>query len=129
MEYIENIYEKIGGEETISKLVNAFYGNVAKHPDLIPIFPDDLTEVANRQFKFLTQFFGGPLLYSMEYGHPMLRARHIPFPITPKRAEAWLSCMHDAMDKIGLEGPIREHMFQRLTQVAYHMVNQPPEND
>ncbi|RXT08122.1 globin [Ammoniphilus sp. CFH 90114] len=121
-------YDLIGGAETIAKLVDAFYDRVAVHPDLIPIFPEDLTETREKQYLFLTQFFGGPLLYSEQHGHPMLRARHIPFPITPKRAEAWLSCMEQAMEHIGLKGPIRDFMFERLTQTAYHMVNRPPED-
>lgn len=120
-------YELIGGAETIGKLVNAFYDLVAVHPELSPIFPKDLTETREKQYLFLTQFFGGPLLYSELHGHPMLRARHLPFPITPKRAEAWLSCMNQAMEQIGLEGPIRDFMFGRLTQTAYHMVNRPAE--
>ncbi|MEK0397531.1 globin, partial [Lactobacillus delbrueckii] len=78
----------IGGEK-LGRLVDAFYKRVAKHPDLIPIFPDYLTEVATNQKQFLTQFLGGPPLYTEEHGHPMLRARHLPHEITPKRAKAW----------------------------------------
>ena len=32
----------------------------------------------------------------------MMRARHMPFPITPERAEAWLGCMRGALAEIGL---------------------------
>ena len=94
-------YEEIG-PETLSKLVDAFYEKVAAHPLLKPIFPDDLTETARKQKQFLTQYLGGPNIYSQEHGHPMLRARHIPFPITPDRAQAWLECMAIAMDDYGL---------------------------
>ena len=81
--YEGNPYQDIGGAETLQKLVDVFYNLVAAHPDLAPIFPEDLTETKERQFKFLSQFLGGPDLYSREHGHPMLRARHMPFPITP----------------------------------------------
>lgn len=113
------------GEETLNKLVDAFYYRVARHPDLIPIFPEDLSEVARKQKQFLTQFLGGPTLYSNEHGHPMMRARHLPHEITPKRAKAWLSCMSAAMDEVKLEGPIREQFFSRLVLTAQHMVNTP----
>ncbi|PWK13443.1 globin [Tumebacillus permanentifrigoris] len=119
----KTVYELIGGAETIRKLVDAFYKRVGQHPDLIPIFPKDLDPVADKQYLFLTQFFGGPTLYSNEYGHPMLRARHMPFEITPTRAQAWLSCMTEALDEIGLDGPVRDFVYDRLTQTAYHMVN------
>lgn len=118
-------YELIGGKDTIDQLVEAFYDRVAKHPDLKPIFPDDLTETARKQRQFLTQFLGGPPLYTEEHGHPRLRARHMPFPITPKRASAWLACMVEAMDEVGLEGPLREQFYSRLIMTAHHMVNQP----
>lgn len=116
-------YEAIG-EELLSQLVDTFYKRVKEHALLHPIFPDDLSETARKQKQFLTQYLGGPKLYTEEHGHPMLRARHLPFPITPERAEAWLSCMKEAMDQVGLEGEIRQFLFERLTLTAHHMVNQ-----
>ncbi|GGJ69895.1 hemoglobin [Anoxybacillus voinovskiensis] len=118
-------YELVGGEEIVTKLVEAFYARVAKHPDLQPIFPDDLTETARKQKQFLTQYLGGPPLYTEEHGHPMLRARHLPFEITPTRAKAWLSCMREAMDEVGLSGQARDELYQRLVLTAQHMINTP----
>jgi len=118
-------YEQIGGEDMIKRLVEAFYNGVAKDPNLSPIFPDDLTETARKQTQFLTQFLGGPPLYTDEHGHPRLRARHMPFEITPKRASAWLACMTEAMDEVGLDGSLREQFYSRLVMTAHHMVNHP----
>lgn len=118
-------FEAIGGEKVLSSLVDAFYSRVGKHPDLTPIFPADLTETARKQKQFLTQYLGGPTLYTDEHGHPMMRARHLPFEITPKRASAWLSCMREAMDEIGLDGPLRDEFYQRLVLTAQHMINTP----
>jgi hemoglobin len=115
-------YEEIGAEK-LSELIDLFYSKVAVHPVLYPIFPDDLTETARKQKQFMTQYLGGPNLYSEEHGHPMMKARHMPFPITPERADAWLSCMSEAMDEVGLEGKFREFYFQRLVLTARHMVN------
>jgi len=117
-------YDAIG-EEKLSSLVDAFYLRVGKHPDLIPIFPEDLTEVARKQKQFLTQFLGGPPLYTQEHGQPMMRARHLPHKVTPLRAKAWLSCMSDAMDEVGLDPTFREFLYSRLVLTANHMVNTP----
>ena len=68
-------YEEIGAEK-LSELIDLFYSKVAVHPDLYPIFPDDLTETARKQKQFMTQYLGGPNLYSEEHGHPMMKARH-----------------------------------------------------
>lgn len=117
------VYEAAGGSETFHALVAAFYRRVAKDPDLSPIFPEDFTEIQEKQYAFLTQFFGGPALYSQTYGAPMLRARHMPFPVTKPRVVAWLRCMSEAMDEIGLGGELRDFMFERLTLTAHHMMN------
>lgn len=119
------IYDAIGGAETINRLVSAFYKRVAKDPDLKPIFPDDLTEVAYKQSLFLTQFFGGPSLYSEKIGQPMMRRRHLPFPITPTRRDAWLRCMEEALDETEISEPYRTVMFEKLTLTANHMMNTP----
>ncbi|MDW0117019.1 globin [Sporosarcina thermotolerans] len=121
-------YEEIGAEK-LSELVDRFYEKVAVHPDLYPIFPNDLTETARKQKQFQTQFLGGPNLFTEEHGHPMMRARHMPFPITPTRAKAWLACMYEAMDDVGLEGTIRDVYYQRLVMTANHMVNRSEEDE
>ena len=123
-ELSQSPYEIIG-PKTLERLVDVFYDLVAKDPDLSPIFPKDLTETKEKQRMFLTQFLGGPPLYSEQHGHPMLRARHMPFPVTPTRANAWLACMSKAMDEIGLDGEPRKAIFERLTLTAHHMVNTP----
>lgn len=113
------------GEDRLYRLVDTFYGLVAQHPDLAPIFSNEFTEIARKQKQFLTQYLGGPPLYTEEHGHPMMRARHLPFPVTPTRANAWLFCMKQAMDKVDLHGPVREEFFSRLYLTAQHMINTP----
>lgn len=115
-------YELIG-EDRLHELVDRFYDLVSEHPDLAPIFPNDLTETVRKQKQFLTQFFGGPSLYTEEHGHPMLRARHMPFAITPARAEAWLSCMAQALVDTDIEEDLRSAIFERLSHTANHMIN------
>lgn len=121
-------FEEIG-EKKLHELIDRFYEKVAVHPDLYPIFPEDLSETARKQKQFQTQYLGGPNLFTEEHGHPMMKARHMPFPITPVRAEAWLACMKEAMDDVGLEGPLRNVYYQRLVLTANHMVNRNEEED
>jgi hemoglobin len=115
-------YEIIG-EEKLTALITAFYKRVAKHPDLIAIFPEDFTETIRKQIQFQTQYLGGPDLFSQEHGHPMMRARHMNFKITPTRAKAWLQCMSEAMDEIELDEKFRNVYYKRLEMTANHMVN------
>jgi hemoglobin len=124
---IQSTYEKIGGDRTVRRIVEAFYPRVQQHPLLKPLFPEDLEPVKEKQYRFLTQFLGGPPLYTSVHGHPMLRARHLRFPITPKRAQAWLQCMAEALDEVGVTGEARDEMWNRLVIAAHHMVNTPDE--
>jgi hemoglobin len=116
-------YEQLGGEAMIDKLVQTFYPKVLQDPDLSPLFIEGIEGIMKKQTMFLTQFLGGPPLYSEVYGPPAMRQRHLPFPVTPQRANAWLRCMKESMDEVGLEGPIRDAFFDRLAQVAAIMVN------
>lgn len=118
-----SLYEAIGGEKTVRAAVESFYPKVQAHPLIGHLFPEDIEPVMEKQYQFLSQFFGGPSLYSDQYGHPMMRARHLPFPITPERAEAWLDCMRRALEEIGLESELREVVLHRLSGPAHHFVN------
>lgn len=123
--YNVSLYELIGGEQTIRRMVESFYPKVQQEPLLGPLFPEDITPVLEKQILFLTQFFGGPMLYTEQYGHPMMRARHLPFPVTVERARAWLGCMEQALEEIGMEPDLRELVMSRLSGPAHHFVNTP----
>jgi len=121
------LFEAIGGAPAVRGLVEAFYPKVREHPLLAPLFPEDIAPVMEKQYLFLTQFFGGPPLYSDAYGHPMMRARHLPFPITRERADAWLGCMGRALEEIGLDPGLQKVVLERLSGPAYHFINSEEE--
>jgi hemoglobin len=119
------LYEAMGGEDTIRTLVGTFYPKVKENPLIGPLFPEDVTPVMEKQYMFLTQFFGGPPLYTEKYGHPMMRSRHLPFPINVEKADAWLDCMRKALQETGLDIELQAVMLERLKGSAYHFVNTP----
>jgi len=119
----DTIYEAAGGAPAIRELVQKFYLKVQAHPLLSPLFPENIDPVMEKQYQFLTQFFGGPTLYSDEHGHPMMRARHLPFPITRERADAWLDCMSRALAETAIPAELQELMLTRLSGPAYHFIN------
>lgn len=123
---LRTIYDEIG-EEKIEELVNAFYPKVFSDPHLKPIFSKTkIEEIMYKQKLFLTQFTGGPALFSKEFGPPMMRRRHLPHEITPTRAKSWLRCMKEAFIEVGLfDHPVGEEFYQRITQVAAVMINTP----
>ncbi len=123
MQQSASIYELLGGEARIRQLVTAFYTNVQQDAQLAPLFPDNIQPVMEKQMLFLSQLLGGPALYTEQYGHPMMRARHLPFEITPERADAWLHCMRTALAEISVESDLSDYLMERFTGMAYHFIN------
>ena len=77
-------FELIGGEDAVRRLVDRFYDVMDTAPEAAGIralHPPTLDLSREKLFLFLTGWMGGPPLYVERYGHPMLRARHLPFPI------------------------------------------------
>lgn len=117
-----SIYERLGAER-LQRLVDTFYDIVLKDVRINHLFNSDMHTVREKQFKFLSQFLGGPSLYSSEYGHPRMRMRHMPHNITADAAYAWLECMSQAVQSIDIDRQLQEDLFARFPQVAAHMVN------
>ncbi|HLH29273.1 MAG TPA: globin [Acidimicrobiales bacterium] len=118
-------YERWGGETFFTALVERFYEGVAADPLLRPMYPEDLTGPARHLALFLSQYWGGPPTYSEERGHPRLRMRHAPFPISPAAAEAWLGHMTEAVEASGLPPEDRRELLDYLTAAAHTLVNTP----
>lgn len=111
------------GATNLQVLVDNFYNLVFEDPLLKDLFTTDKDLIKKKQYMFLTQFLGGPDLYSQEYGHPRLRARHLPHPITEDHAVAWLKCMYEAIQSLAVEEQIKDDLFERFPRTAYFMVN------
>jgi hemoglobin len=58
----------------------------------------DLGPVKSVLKRYLSEWTGGPKLYSPEKGHPRLRQRHMGFSIGNAERDAWLLCMRGAME-------------------------------
>lgn len=116
------VYERLG-EENLKLLVDRFYDRVFDHEQIAHLFKTDKDLIKEKQRLFLTQFFGGPALYSHQYGHPQLRARHMPHTITEEDAVAWLSCMSEAITNLTIDESLKDEMFKRLVPTAMFMVN------
>ncbi len=124
------LYELLGGQakggEKIRQLVETFYDVMDSDPKvagLRALHATDLTEAREKLFMFLTGWSGGPQLYIERYGHPRLRARHIPFSIGESERDQWMYCMISAMHKINIEEPVLTKFATQLYGVADFMRN------
>ena len=122
---ISSIYQKIGSEDPIYRLVDIFYTIVEKDALLRPLYPDDLTESRKHLAWFLIQRFGGAPTYSQLRGHPRMRARHMPFKIGLQEKNAWMNNMNKALDQIQEFASYRLILKEYFEEFATFMINQP----
>ena len=119
-------YERIGGEEKVRALINRFYDLMDELPEAYGIrklHADDLQGARDKLFKFLTGWMGGPQLYVEQYGHPMLRQRHFPFPIGDAERDGWMLCMNRALKDVVEDAALRQELSAAFAKVADHMRN------
>jgi hemoglobin len=86
---------------------------------------NDLTLARDKLFWFLSGWLGGPDLYIERFGHPQLRARHLPFSIGVRERDQWLACMNQAMVENGVDEDLRVRLIQAYFQTADWMRNRP----
>tara|TARA_B110000285_G_scaffold232193_1_gene302680 strand:- start:1585 stop:1947 length:363 start_codon:yes stop_codon:yes gene_type:complete len=119
---METLYNRIG-EERLTLLVDTFYEKIINHSSISSLFQSDIELVKEKQFMFLSQFLGGPQLYSEKYGHPKMRARHMSHKIDDTAKDEWLKCMKASIDTLDLETDLAEALYNCFPKVAQHMVN------
>jgi len=123
-------FEQLGGVDGVRALVDRFYDLMDLEPDfaaLRALHPTSLDGSRDKFAWFLTGWLGGPDLYIERFGHPRLRARHLPYPIGIEARDQWLTCMGLAMAEIGEAGGFTPAMQERLmisfANTADHMRN------
>ncbi len=124
-------FMRLGGEPAVRRLVKRFYELMDTLPEAYGIrklHQPDLNSAEEKLFMFLCGWLGGPQLYAEKYGHPRLRARHLPFAIASNEAEQWMLCMRTAMAEVIEDEALRAGLDKALNDLAYHMRNRndPP---
>ena len=127
-------YELLGGDAKLREMVERFYHLMDTEPALAGIrklHPPSLETSIDKLYTFLSGWLGGPQLYVEKYGPPMLRARHLPFPIGAEERDQWMAGMSVAMEQVGIEPELREALENAFYRTADWMRNksetgQPP---
>jgi hemoglobin len=128
------LFDRIGGQATVDVMVDRFYDRMDTLPEAREIramHAPSLAPMRDLLKKYFCEWLGGPRHYSSQRGHPMLRARHLPFPIGIAERDAWLLCMDGALDEAIANPHAREHIRLSITRLADWMRNRqgepPPE--
>jgi hemoglobin len=116
------------GEEGFTRLVAAFYRQVPHDEILGPMYPaKDMAGAEQRLRDYMIYRFGGPPKYIEERGHPRLRARHFPFPITQAARDRWIALMDNAFAEAQLPDEATVIIREFLDHMATFMINQAPD--
>lgn len=120
------LYILLGGEARVKQLVETFYDLMDLEPRyavLRAAHGSTLENARERLFWYLCGWLGGPQYYTDRFGHPKLRARHLPFAIGDTERDQWILCMHQAMTEIGVEAGLQQQLIEALYGVADWMRN------
>jgi hemoglobin len=121
-------FHAVGGETRVRQLVDRFYDLMDLEPayqGIRQLHGATLDNSRDKLFWFLCGWLGGPQHYVERFGHPRLRARHLPFPIAIRERDEWLACMQQAMREVELDPALSERLAQSFFNTADWMRNRP----
>ena len=119
-------FERLGGEARVRALVDRFYDLMDLEPgyrELRALHPTPLDGSRDKLFWFLCGWLGGPNHYIERFGHPRLRARHLPYAIGIRERDQWMACMIQAMEEEGIDATLAGKLAEAFYGTADWMRN------
>jgi hemoglobin len=91
----ETLYDRLGGYDGISAVVDEFYDSLLADGDIGPLFANaDMAELRRTQTEFLCEAAGGP----ERYDGPPIREAHAHVPFTPSQIQRAVALLYEALD-------------------------------
>ena len=125
-EATETPYALLGGDTAVRALVDRFYDLMDLEPryrELRALHGNELTHARDKLYWFLSGWLGGPSHYIERFGHPRLRARHLPFAIGIRERDQWVACMEQAMRELSVDESLRARLVPAFSSTADWMRN------
>jgi len=121
-------FERLGGEAPVRALVDRFYDLMDLEPayaGIRALHPGTLDGSRDKLFWFLCGWLGGPNHYIDRFGHPRLRARHLPYAIGVAERDQWMACMKQALAEQGVAVELAQRLAEAFFGTADWMRNRP----
>jgi truncated hemoglobin YjbI len=98
------IFEWMGGLPALTRMTRLFYGkHIPAGPLLAPLFASMSPDHPERVATWLAEVFGGPKLYSTQYGgYPRMISQHLGKQITEGKRARWVELLQRAAADAGL---------------------------
>ena len=120
------MFDRIGGQGAIDRLVDFLYDRFEADPVIRPFFGRDLANGRERQQRFLAEWLGGPPRYS-ESAWGGLYQHHEDLPITRAVAERWLDHLRSALSDVVPGADDAATILGRARALALALVNSEDE--
>lgn len=121
-------YQRMGGAEVVSAVVDRFYVLMDGDADfarLRQLHPPDLSETRELLLGFLSGWLGGPDGYFQRPESRCVMSIHRGLPIGPVEIEQWLTCMNRALYETRIDEAVRKIIMLALQRMASGMRNLP----
>jgi hemoglobin len=119
-------FAAVGGADAVRALVDRFYDLMDlefAYAGIRALHPNTLDGSRDKLNMFLSGWLGGPDLYQQRFGHPRLRARHLPYEIGIAERDQWMACMGQAMQECGFDAALQERLTVAFANTADWMRN------
>ncbi|GAA2760708.1 ankyrin repeat domain-containing protein [Actinopolymorpha rutila] len=116
------LFDRIGGQPTVDRLVDALYDGFENDELLRPLFPRDLADGRAMQKLFFAEWLGGPHRYS-EQAYGSLLHRHESVPVTRAVAGRWLWHFRQALSATVAAEDDRWTILDQAHSLALALVN------
>lgn len=100
---LDDLYETIGGSDTVAKAIDSFYGRVLKDASLHRFFnATDMAQLSARQSMFVSMLLGGQVVYTgktINAAHARLRGEGL----TGEHLDSFLAHFRAALEEAGVK--------------------------
>jgi hemoglobin len=123
-----DLFERIGGQATVDRLVDLLYEGIDADEQLRPLFGRDVTAAKPRQKMFFAEWLGGPRRYS-EVAWTSLKHSHDGKAITQAVADRWLGHFTRALQAAVAADSDCKTILGQVRPLAMALVNRPAAQD
>lgn len=114
------LYERIGGEEAVHRLIDRFYVRIIADPELAPSFRHvAMDKLRHMQFEFFAAALDGPVHYT---GRPIVHA-HQGLRITLRDYQRFVHHLFETLEECHLSEQERYEIVSRLNAYTDDVVS------